>query len=198
MSPRGMGVAFSVALFVGIAATGVSADFQSAPNPSLPNSVKLSEVEIRLTHKAYGGGCGVPRCIEYNVRVTGNGVVEYEDIGGEPRQPFQRRKVPVEQVVALVDAFVRARFFEANARYIGNPVASQEGDAIRFGQSGGADGPESDLTLRLGNQMKTVHLSMGFPDELGRLRDLVDKMGGPGAWPQKLRARLRVPETAPD
>ena len=178
--------AFSVSVGLCLSVTCLSAgQSQSAPNPSLPPSVKLSKVEVRLTHKAYGGGCGVPRCIKYNVRVTGNGVVEYEDIGGEPRESSQRRNVPVEEVVALVDAFVRARFFEANARYTGNPVARREGDSIRFGQSGGADRPESDLTLRLGNQTKTVHLSMGFPEELGRLRDQVDKMGGPAAWPKK-------------
>ena len=160
-----------------------AAVLQAAPqaNPSLPNSVKLSEVEIRLARTTTGGCSG--RC-EYTVWVKGDGVVEYEAAGDGPHQRLQRR-VPVEEVVSLVDAFVRARFFEAAPSYTGIRTARRDGDVIHFDAGAMTDGANWDLTLRLGTQTKTVRLYYGFPEELARLRDRVDKMGGPDAWPQK-------------
>jgi hypothetical protein len=156
----------------------------SAPSgAALPPSSKLSEIEIRLAYESHGGCVG--RCIKYRVVVSGNGVVEYEDLGGEPRDPPQRRNVPIDEVVALVNDFVRARFFEASAKYEDEPVAVRQGDSLRFLVRGGADGPEWDLTLRVSAQVKTVHLYMGFPFEFGRLRDRIDSMGGPKAWTAK-------------
>jgi len=153
----------------------------SAPSgPALPPSSMLSEVEMRLAYEGHGGCVG--RCIKYRVVVRGDGLVDYEDLGGEPRDRPQRRTVPIDEVVALVNEFVRARFFEAPAKYENEPVAVREGDSLRFLVKGGVDGPEWDLTLRVGTQVKTVHLYMGFPVEFGRLRDLVEHIGGPKAW----------------
>lgn len=177
--------AFAIALLLGGPFVRLSAErLQSTQNPSLPNSVKLSDVEIHLALLGGGGGC-FRRCMKYNVRVKGDGVVEFEDLGDAPRLPFQRRRVPVDEVVSLVDAFVRARFFEAAPSYTGSRSARREGDSINFDIRGMSDGLTWDLTLRLGSQTKTVRLYDGFPEELGRLRDLVDKMGGPAAWPTK-------------
>lgn len=183
MSARGMGLAFATALFIGVRLGAVSADFQ-APTPFLPDSVKLSEVEIRLAMLGGGGGCP-GRCMKYNVRVSGDGMVEFEDPGGEPRISPQSRRVPVEQVVSLVDAFVRVRFFDAASSYTGSRHARRDGEFLRFDTSGPADAVNWDLTLRLGNQTKTVRLVADFPEELGRVRDLVDTIGGPRAWSQK-------------
>jgi hypothetical protein len=151
--------------------------------PVLPSSSKLSDIEIRLAYESHGGCFG--RCIKYVVVVRGEGIVEYEDLGGEPRDHPQQRTIPVDEVVSLVDAFVRARFFEAPAAHVSQPMASRDGDSIRFLQSGGADGPEWDLTFRVGTPVKTLHLYMGFPAEFGRLRDLVERIGGPKAWTVK-------------
>lgn len=159
-------------------------DTSPAPNPSLPYSVKLSDLEIGLALLGGGGGCS-GRCMKYNVRVRGNGLVEFQDLGGEPRLPFQRRRVPVDDVVALVDAFVRARFFAALPSYNGSRAARRVGDSIHFDIRVMSDGQNWDLTLRLGTQLKTVRLYYDYPDELGRLRDMVDKMGGPQAWAAK-------------
>ena len=130
------------------------------------------------------GGC-VGRCIAYRVVIRGDGVVEYNDLGGEPRDPPQRRTIPVDEVVSLVNEFVRTRFVDAPAKYVGDSKYLREGDSLRLLGSGGADGPEWDLTLRVGTLVKTVHLYMGFPAQFGRLRDLVERIGGPKAWATK-------------
>lgn len=176
---------FAACLLFSLAVTsdGTSGQTLSPVGPVLPSSSKLSDVEIRLAYKSHGGCFG--RCIRYAVVVRGEGIVEYEDLGAEPRDRPQRRTIPVDEVVSLVDAFVRARFFEAPAKYDYEPVARREGESIRFLQRGGADGPEWDLTFRVGTQVKTVHLYMGFPAEFGRLRDLVERIGGPKAWTVK-------------
>ena len=149
----------------------------------LPPTALLSDIELTLAYAVYGGCVG--RCISYRVIVRGTGVVEYKDLGGEPRDPDQQRSIPVDQVVSLLNEFARARFFEAPASYTTEPVAVREGQSVRFLFRGGADGPEWDLTVRVGTQSKSVHLYMGFPSELGRLRDLLDSIGGSRAWALK-------------
>jgi hypothetical protein len=172
-------------LFLCLAVTPDVASGQtiSPAAPVLPSFSKLSDIEIRLAYETHGGCPG--RCIKYVVVVRGEGIVEYEDLGGEPRDRPQRRTIPIDEVVSLVDAFVGARFFEARANYNSEPLARREGDSIRFLERGGADGPEWDLTFRVGSQVKTIHLYMGFPAEFGLLRDMVERIGGPKAWTVK-------------
>lgn len=163
----------------------VAGQVPTTPDPFLPAVTNLSDIEVRLAYEGHGGCVG--RCIKYRVVIHGDGVVEYEDLGGEPREPFRRRTIAIDEVVGLVNEFVRARFFEASASYENEPVAIRQGDALHFALRGGVDGPEWDLTLRAGAAVKTVHLYMGFPAELGRLRDLVESIGGPRAWIGKER-----------
>jgi hypothetical protein len=189
-----VGPFLAACVLAGGSVTSASAERQaaSAANPVLPSSVKLADIEVRLAYTGHGGCAG--RCIRYNVIVRGNGFVEYEDMGGEPRDARRRRTVPIAEVVSLVDAFVRSRFFDALPRYETYPVAVRDGNSVRFDRAAQSDGPEWDLTLRLGTQTKTVHLYLGFSEELRRLRDLVEKLGGPGAWAAKQHAssaRLR-------
>ena len=55
--------------------------------------------------------------------------------------------------------------------------------------SGGIDGGAIDLTMRLGNLKKTVHLSNNIPVDLRALVNMVLTVGGrpelPEAWPSK-------------
>ena len=46
----------------------------------------------------------------------------------------------------------------------------------------GADEPQTDLTLRIGDRRKTVSLYSNYPAELGKLRELVERIGGPQVW----------------
>jgi hypothetical protein len=174
--------AFLAIALCGIAPAAASLEQSAA---ELPPVTKLTEVEIRLSFLGGGGGC-VGRCLKYNVVIRGAGTVEYEDVGQEPRDPRQRRVIPVDDVVALVNEFLRVRFLDAADRYGHAPAAVREGDALRFGYPGSVDGGEWDLTLRIGAVVKTVHLRYPtMPDDLRRLRDLVDNIGGPKAWTAK-------------
>ena len=109
----------------------------------------------------------------------------YEDLGGEPRDRSQRRTIPIDEAVALVNEFVRARFFEAPAKYVDELLVRRDGDSIEFVRQMSFDGPEWDLTFRVGTQVKTVRLHMGFPVEFERLRDRIVDIGGPKAWTTK-------------
>lgn len=150
--------------------------------PVLPKESPLSEIDVRLDYELHGG-CVGPCTRKYRVEVHGDGAVSYEVL--DPIGQRQRRTIAVDQVVSLVNEFVRARFFEASASYDEEPVAVRQGHSVRFLLRGGSDGPEWDLRLRVGTQVKVVHLYRGFPTDLGRLRDMVDQIGGPKVWPAR-------------
>jgi hypothetical protein len=164
--------------FLGLDTSAGQATVSSGP--VLPPTALPSDIEITLAYAVHGGCVG--RCISYRVVVRGTGVVEYKDLGGEPRDPDRQRSIPIDQVVSLLNEFVRLRFFEAPASDTTEPVVVREGELVRFLLRVGADGPEWDLSVRVGAQSKSVHLYMGFPADLGRLRDLLDGIGGPRAW----------------
>ena len=157
------------------------AAIQNAPGgvSPLPTSVPLSDLEIRLDRNT-GGGCQ-GRCVHYRITIRGEGTVTYADLADPPVQPRQRT-VAVDEVVALANEFIRARFLEAPQRYVGESFYVRQGDRMVLRGSGGADGPEWDLTFQLGGLSRSVHLYLGYPEYLGRLRDLVERLGGPGAW----------------
>jgi hypothetical protein len=140
----------------------------------------LTEVTIELVYGGHGGCYG--RCIAYKVLIRGDGVVRYEDIGGEPRDPVRTRTVPIGEVVTLVHDLLVAHFFEGADNYDAEPIVDRDGDSLRVKFGGGADGEEWHLTVRLGGAVKTVRLYLGFPTELARLRDTIDRLGGPKAW----------------
>ena len=147
---------------------------------ALPAQIALSEVEIRLAYETHGGCVG--RCIRYEVTIRGDGHVQYQDLGGEPRDAVQVRIVPVDQVVGLVNEFLLARFFDAAENYDREPILVREGDVVRFRSRMGVDGPEWRLTVKIGPRVKAVRLYLGIPPELRRLRDVVEALGGPNSW----------------
>ena len=183
-SSRTSGYIVAGLLLVGMAPELPFAAAQGASSPpvGLPTSTPLSELEIRLDRGGGGGSYG--RCVRYRITILGNGLVRYEDLADPPVIP-QQRTVPVDDVVSVANEFLRARFFEASDRYVGETFLVQEGDRLLLRGRGGADGPEWDLSFRLGPLAKTIHLYEGYPAGLGALRDLVERMGGPQAWTVK-------------
>ena len=149
--------------------------------PFLPTSVSPNDVEIRMTRRHGGGGCPEPRCFDYRVTISGDGTVRYEDLSS-PAVPPRTRKVPVDDVVALTNEFVRARFLEAPARFDGEASYVLEKGQLALRRSGAIDRTTWNLNFRLGTHQNSVHLEDEIPDYLARLRDLVDKIGGPAAW----------------
>ena len=172
--------ALATLLLGGAVGLHVSAVQSTGPSRTmLPSQVKLTEVEIRLAYETHGGCLG--RCMAYNISVRGDGMVRYEDVGGEPRDAERTRTIPIEEVVDLVNDVLNARFFDAAANYSSQAFAVRDGDSLRFMERGSVDGPEWKLTVKIGAEVKTVRLYQGYPAELGRLRDRVVRFGRPQA-----------------
>ncbi len=160
----------------------VAAQSPAPPRLMLPARLALADVRIELLRNG-GGGC-MGRCVHYRVTIHGDGTVRYEDLA-EPPLPPRQRTIPVDEVVALTNEFVGARFFEAAGRYEGRSFYALQGDRLLLRGTFAADGPEWDLSLRLGNLEKSVHLYLDYPAQLGSLRDHVDQIGGPRNWSTK-------------
>lgn len=172
-----------VALVALLFVTGLAAVVfgQERTSAKLPETVALTDIEMTL-QVGGGGGC-VGRCSRYRVVVQGSGTIRFQDLGAEPRPRDRERAVSVEDALALLNEFLHAGMADAAPSYVGVPNARRDGDRVVVSMSGGADGPEWDLSLRLGDYRKTVHLYLGYPAELARVRDQMIRLGEPSAWP---------------
>lgn len=147
---------------------------------SLAQTYQLSDVDVRLVRTPHAGCFGV--CVQYEIVVRGDGTVEYTGVGLV--DGTRTRTVPVDEVVALVNEFLQARFFDAFDSYrSGRSTLVRNGAFVMlYGAGGAADDPQADLTLRIGDRTKTVTLYSNYPGELGRLTELIDQVGGPQVW----------------
>ncbi len=128
------------------------------------------------------GGCFGP-CVQYRITVRGDGTVEYKVVGMV--DGTRTRTLPVDDVVALVNEFLQARFFNALETYEGKTFIVRKGDTVSLLSSGSADDTQTDLHLRIGERKKTVSLYNNYPAELGRLAELMERIGGPQVWQRK-------------
>ena len=162
--PRVLFVASLVAAMSGVAAA------------QLP----LSEVEVRLVRTPMGG-CVDPCVNNYSVVIRGDGSVLYDGHGlVEGRRT---RIISPDDVVSLVNEFLRARFFNALDTYAACcSVLVRKGDTVGLYGIASADDPYVALTLRIGARTKTVTLRTDYPADLGKLPELVDGIGGPRVW----------------
>ena len=145
--------------------------------------IALAQVEIRLERMS-GGGCshcgGFSRI--YDVVLRGDGAVEYGD-GAEPDR-VNVRNVSIDDVIALANEFIAAGFLEARETYRGKLGLVRDGNGVNLKTvATDREAPEMRLTLRLGDRVKRVSLIADYPDALGKLPELVDRIGGPNVWP---------------
>ena len=145
--------------------------------------IALAQIEIRLERMS-GGGCshcgGFSRI--YDVVLRGDGAIEYRD-GAEPDR-VNVRNVSADDVIALANQFIAAGFLEARESYRGKLGLVRQGNGVNLKTiSGDREAPEMRLTLRIGDRVKRVSLIDDYPDALGRLPELVDRIGGPNTWP---------------
>jgi hypothetical protein len=145
--------------------------------------IALAQVEIRLERMS-GGACshcgGFSRI--YDVVIRGNGTVEYRD-GAEPDR-VNVRSVSTDDVIALANEFIAAGFLEARESYRGKLGLVRQGNGVLLKtQATDREAPEARLTMRIGERVKRVSLIEDYPDALGRLPELVDRIGGPNMWP---------------
>jgi hypothetical protein len=144
--------------------------------------IALAQVEIRLERMS-GGGCshcgGFSRI--YDVVLRGDGAVEYRD-GAEPDR-VNVRNVSADDVIAVANQFIAAGFLEARESYRGKLGLVRQGNGVNLKTiTGDREAPEMRLTLRIGDRVKRVTLIEDYPDALGRLPELVDRIGGPNTW----------------
>lgn len=144
--------------------------------------IALDDVEIRLERMSGGcSHCGRFSSI-YDVVVRGDGTVEYRDAA--ERDEVHVRSISVDDALALANQFIAAGFLEARDSYRGTFGLVRQGSGVVLkGGGSGTDMPEVRLTLRIGDRVKRVSLVEEFPEALGRLPDLVDRIGGPNMWP---------------
>lgn len=136
-----------------------------------------------------GGGCSRP-CSRYEVNISGDGTVTYDGTvfyaGVDQVEGFRTRSIPVDDVVALFNDFLNARFFNALNTYAACCSSLvRKGDMVSLYGMGPGEDPRVDLTLRIGDRRKTVTLRADYPADLGRLPELVDRIGGPSVWQVK-------------
>jgi len=176
------------AVFVVSIVTGLSAQQGMASKTvALPESVRLSDAEIQW-QSGGGDGCAGDDCSYYLITIGGDGLVTLSDLGWGDRLskwPTRQRSIPTDSVVALLDEFLKVRFFEGPDNFKGRRVAVRKGDSLFLYSSGGGVGARwVDLTLRLGAVTKTVRLEEETPTDLARLGDRIFEIGGPKApWP---------------
>ena len=145
--------------------------------------IALGQIEIRLERMSGGGcsHCGRFSSI-YDVVVRGDGSVEYRD--ASQRDEVHVRSISIDDALALANQFIAAGFLEARDSYRGTfGLVRQGSGVVRKNSGSGTDIPEVRLTLRIGDRVKRVSLVEEFPEALGRLPDLVDRIGGPNMWP---------------
>ena len=106
--------------------------------------------------------------------------MEYNGVGLV--EGTRARNVSADEVVTLVNEFLQLQFFDAPVSYCGKSFIVRKGDTVTMYGSCGADEPQTDLTLRIGDRRKTVSLYSNYPAELGKLRELVERIGGPQVW----------------
>jgi hypothetical protein len=142
--------------------------------------VPLSDVEVRLV-RTPSGGCVDPCPNNYTISIRGDGTVQYDRMGLV--EGIRTRSVSSDEVVTLVNEFLRARFFNAHDTYTACCSSLvRNGDSVALYGVASADDPNVTLTLRVGAHSKTVVLRRDFPPDLGRLPELVDRIGGPHVW----------------
>jgi TonB family protein len=147
---------------------------------SVAAAQSLSEVEVRLVRKPTGG-CVGPCTNNYTITIRGDGTVQYE--GSGVLEGLHTRSISPDEVVSLVNEFLRARFFNALDTYAACCSSLvRKGDTVELSGVASADDPYAAMTLRIGPRTKTVILRRDFPLELGRLPGLVDRIGGPQVW----------------
>src|SRR5579862_2220162 len=111
--------------------------------------IPLSAVEVRLV-RTPGDGCSAP-CSRYEVTVRGDGSVTYDGTvwypGAGQVQGIRTRSVPVDEVIALVNEFLKARFFNALDTYAAccSPLVRNGETVALYGMGPGSGGLKVDL-----------------------------------------------------
>jgi hypothetical protein len=134
----------------------------------------LKSVTVAMTREGLCGSAlpdpqDVAQCPTYSVTLTGDGTVRYEGRVGVRTLGARTHQVSAEEVRALVDEFMAARFFTLRERYDSVPLP----DGLVHVQFHGV---RTVLTLSVGGKKKTVTDFYGTPVSVLRLGRRVDEV----------------------
>ena len=134
----------------------------------------LKSVTVAMTREGLCGSAlpdpqDVAQCPTYSVTLTGDGTVRYEGRVGVRTLGARTHQVSAEEVRALVDEFMAARFFTLRERYDSVPLP----DGLVHVQFHGV---RTVLTLSVGGKKKTVTDFYGTPASVLRLGRRVDEV----------------------
>ena len=155
----------------------ISAERQQPPNVPVP-SYPLASVVVKLERTQCFGPCPID-----SITVRGDGVVEYEGNNFVETVGHRTATIAVDQVVSLVNEFLRVRFFDVLTKYAAGEVVVLEGQALLPRTRGViADAPSVVLTFHLGERAKTVTLYEQLPGGARFLGELRRSYDGFSAW----------------
>jgi hypothetical protein len=151
---------------------------QQNKQPVRRDAYRLSEVVIRLERTE----CGGPPCPIYRVAISGDGAVEYEGLRSVESVGIRKSTITVDQVVSLLNEFLRVRFFDLLDRYAGTERVRRSTSGLLLEYITVSDERSATLTLQLGEQIKRVGLYDNYPAELGNLPGLIDRIVSSEQW----------------
>ena len=170
-------------LVVLLAAAWASSPLAELPVPGDSGYFEMDSVLITLERTACFGACPI-----YRVSIAGSGNVVYKGLEYVKAIGIHEKRIPVRDVVSLLNEFLRVRFFDALDRYENlQSLRLQGGDKLQLLESGVDDVPSTILTLQIGPHKKTVVLYDNYPLELKELADTVDRVSGALEWAQEPR-----------
>jgi hypothetical protein len=148
-----------------------------ASNVSRDDYIPLKEVSLGIERTRCLGTCTV-----YRVSISGFGRVEYEGLDHVDAIGVHESEVSVDDVVKLVNQFLKVRSFESPEEYASQELAKLEGEKLVRLRSFVTDRPSTILRLRLGKKSKEVVLYHNFPVEYEELANEIDRVAGTAQW----------------
>ena len=118
----------------------------------------------------------------YEIRIHGDGTVEYRSALDPDARHL--RIISTDDVIALANQFIAAGFLDASEHYDGKieEIRNRDGVLLQHSSGSGSEAATTRLILRVGYREKEVTLVDSYPEALGKLTELVDRLGGPQVW----------------
>lgn len=129
-----------------------------------------SDITIALERTVCLGSCPV-----YRLTITGLGDIEYHGSKYVKTLGVHKAKMHEDDVLKLVNALLRVRFFDAEDDYDGFDLISRHDGRLILGHVMTSDVTPTIVTLRLGKYKKSVRLNSISPHELGNIPQLIDE-----------------------
>lgn len=159
-------------LFGVCAAYGFPDTLYSATAPRGPQVHDLKAVKMSLQRTSCFGGCPA-----YSVVVQGNGTVLYEGAACITDKEPCTAQLDREEVIELLNAFLRVHFFDLRDEYDGTPIytpwVGEDKFIIQTPRT--TDLRSAILLLKIDDRTKAVRLRDGIPKELEELGQMMDE-----------------------